>query len=275
MRLLSSLLIVSIVILTGVYYTSYEIKAEEQYSIRGAFLVTRPTPKKSRPKPTPTPKINRKEKLSFQPTALGLGYTLFKKEENTGSWIRVNPSNKFRSGEKIRLFLESNSDGIVYVFHTENGINPTMIFPDFRLNEGGNAIKAHVPFSIPPITNKDNEWWYTFDPKPATERLYIVLTRNALPYIPSGSGLVDHCMKTKNCPWKVPPEIWSQITAHAKTITGTKANKDTGQKEVEEESLALTRGLVLTQDLPEPTVIRMNENEKSEVLLTVVDLQHK
>src|SRR5262245_3050764 len=64
--------------------------------------------------------------------ALGLGYTLFLKNEADDD-LRANPKQTFRSGNRVRLLVESSRNGYLYIFHQENGGPPTMLFPDWRV----------------------------------------------------------------------------------------------------------------------------------------------
>ena len=128
---------------------------------------------------------------SYLPTALGLGYTLYKRD-SMGNAVRVDPSQEFHAGARIRLSLETNTDGYLYIFHTENDGEPEMIYPDVRLGQGNNQIEAHVPYEIP-WNEPGVENWFKFDANPANERLYVVVTRQPLPGIPVGSALVDYC----------------------------------------------------------------------------------
>ena len=65
--------------------------------------------------------------------------------EPSGRAIRVEPTREFRTGDRIRIALEPNTDGYLYIFNSENGAAPKMIFPDARLDGGENWIEAHVP----------------------------------------------------------------------------------------------------------------------------------
>ncbi|HEY0003785.1 MAG TPA: DUF4384 domain-containing protein, partial [Pyrinomonadaceae bacterium] len=145
---------------------------------------------------------------------IGIGYTLFMRNLN-GEAVSVDPSHEFRTGDRVRIALETNTDGYLYVFYTENGNNPQMIFPDARLNRGENFIGAHVPTEIPSSLETDERLqWFAFDQNPATERLYIVLTREPLPLVPTGEKLVAHCSAAQNrCPWRPVPELWTQVQA--------------------------------------------------------------
>src|SRR5216110_778305 len=75
--------------------------------------------------------------------AIALGYTIFMRDVN-GRAVRVDPGREFHNGDRIRISLEPNVDGYVYVFHTEGDGQPEMIFPDARLEGGENWVEAHV-----------------------------------------------------------------------------------------------------------------------------------
>jgi hypothetical protein len=130
---------------------------------------------------------------------IGLGYTLFMRD-GMGDAMRIDPSREFRAGDRIRISMEANTDGYLYVFHTENDNAPTLIFPDNRLNDGDNTIDAHVPYEVPsPFEASENLRWFVFDEKPAYERLYIVITRTPIPGIPIGAGFVRTIRRVALC----------------------------------------------------------------------------
>src|ERR1700730_9515148 len=112
--------------------------------VRGAFLSTRPkttntsAPRKPRPprntnstasKNANTVKtntvnaninvtVNTNNAASGPEKPIGLGYTLFMRAPN-GRSVRVEPEHEFHSGDRVRISLEPNVDGFLYVFHTE------------------------------------------------------------------------------------------------------------------------------------------------------------
>jgi hypothetical protein len=209
---------------------------------------------------------------TYSPTAIGLGYTLYMRDDN-GNAMRVDPSRVFRAGDRIRLSLETNTDGYLYIFHTENNGEPQMLYPDMRLERGDNRIDAHVPYEIP-WNEPGVENWFRFDANPANERLYIVVTRQPLPGIPTGQALVDYCGQNR-CPWRPPVGVWAQVKLNAQGKVGVVKSQSYGQKQSQTEQVAVTRGLGLDQSAPEPSVIRMNVSSNAPVLVTAVDLIHK
>lgn len=207
---------------------------------------------------------------------IGLGYTLYMRDRN-GDAVRVDPDREFHAGDAIRISLETNVDGYLYVFHTENNGEPEMIFPDQRLDEGDNLIDAHVPTEIPSSQEQDERLrWFVFDNVPASERVYIVVTREPLPGVPTGDELVDYCHKNQNrCPWRATPAMWAQVKRYANSRVSVVKSTTYGQNQTQGEREATTRGLGLDQSAPPPSIIRMNVTSTEGVLVTALDLVHK
>jgi hypothetical protein len=208
--------------------------------------------------------------------AIGLGYTLYMRDSN-GRSVRVEPGREFHSGDRVRISLEPSVDGFLYVFHTEGAGQPEMIYPDPRLDEGENWIEAHVPMEVPSSQEADERYhWFVFDNNPATERLYVVITRRPLPLVPTGSDLVNFCAANKGkCPWRPLTEVWAQLQDANKAEVKVAASHTSGQPQTEREQVATTRGLGLDQSAPQPAVIRMNVATRAPVLVTVLELIHK
>ena len=278
---------------------------EPDEDVRGAFLSTRPKTTNQNAKRRPRPPRNTNSSASSttaknangsqianantktysnqnsaqvggpaQP--IGLGYTLYMRDSN-GRSVRVEPEHEFHSGDRVRISLEPSVDGYLYVFHTEDGGQPEMIYPDPRLDEGENWIEAHVPMEVPSSQQSDERYhWFVFDNNPATERLYVVVARKPLPLVPIGSDLVNFCSaKNAKCPWRPVPEVWAQLQDANKAEVKVVASHSFGQAQTEKEQVATTRGLGLDQSAPQPSVIRMNVATRAPVLVTVLDLIHK
>jgi hypothetical protein len=208
---------------------------------------------------------------------IGLGYSLYMRDAN-GDAVRVDPARTFRAGDRIRISLEANTDGFLYVFHTENNGEPQMLYPDAKLDDGENFIEAHVPYEIPWSGEvAENLRWFVFDQNPARERLYIVLTREPLPGVPTGDELVRYCRENQGkCPWRPASGLWSQVSVNAegKVVVDKKA-ATYGQKQTSFERDATTRGLGLGTSAPEPSIVRMNASSNAGVLVTALDLIHQ
>jgi hypothetical protein len=208
--------------------------------------------------------------------AIGLGYTLFMKDAN-GRGVRVEPSREFQNGDSVRLALEPNVDGYLYIFDAENDSAPQMIYPDPRLDAGDNSVEAHVPIEIPSSEETDERLrWFTFYGNGGSEHLYVVVTREPLNGVPAGEDLVGFCGTQKDkCPWHPPADVWAQVEDATKAEVKVITAKTFGQTQSDKEKVATTRGLGLDQSAPLPSVIRMNASTKAPVLVTVLDLIHR
>ncbi len=251
-------------------------KKGEADDLRDAFLVTRvkvPAEKQSKPV-TAGPARGRKQ-AGKTDLHIGLGYTIYQRDAN-GNPVRVPQSREFRRNDAVRLIIESNVNGYLYIFHTENDGPPQMIFPDPRLNNGRNKITAHVPYEAPSSRETDPSLrWFVFDEKAATERLYLVVTKRPLPGVPTGNGLVAYSQaKSTAGPWRPAEAAWTQIAANVDSAREDKSG-EFGQTLTAIEQEAVERGLGLGLNAPAPSVIRMSKSPQARQLVTMVALIHK
>lgn len=206
---------------------------------------------------------------------IGLGYSIYMRD-TSGSPVRTDPTRSFRAGDAIRIAMETNIDGYLYVFHTENDGAPEMIFPDARLSGGKNWVDAHVPREIPSSQELNPSYrWFTFDNKPAIERLYIVVARQPLTGIPTGADLVRLCGQSPTaCPLKMSETDWSQVKIGLQSRVVVSKMNVYGQVETTTERESTARGLGLPADAPAPTVVRMSAVSTDKTLVTAIDLIH-
>ena len=225
---------------------------------------------------TNTSTARNKNSSKNESQAIGLGYTLFMKDAN-GRGVRVEPSREFHNGDSVRLALEPNVDGYLYIFDAENESAPQMIYPDPRLDAGDNSVEAHVPIEIPSSEETDERLrWFTFYGNGGNEHLYVVVTREPLNGVPAGDDLVGLCGTQKDkCPWHPSADVWAQVEDATKAEVKVITARTFGQPQSDKEKVATTRGLGLDQGAPLPSVIRMNASTKAPVLVTVLDLIHK
>jgi hypothetical protein len=214
--------------------------------------------------------------LNTSGAPIGLGYTLYMRDSN-GDAVRVDPARDFRTGDRVRVLMETNTDGYLYIFNTTDGGDPVMIYPDAQLDEGGNWVEAHVPTEIPASTASEERLrWFTFDAKPGTERLYIVVTREPLPAVPIEDDLVSYCRQNQGkCPWRPSSTLWAQVKAGMNAQVKMVKSKTYGQVQTSGEREATTRGLSVSQSEPPPSVIRINVSSSTGLLVTTLDLIHR
>ena len=270
--------------------------------VRGAFMTSRPKDKpansggtskvsRRRPKPagpstdkssdkTPVkpehPGPSKPSKLSDSSTPvnarrMGLGVTLFMRDSN-GLAVRVDPDHVFHKGDRVRVLLETNSDGYLYIFNTTNDGAATMIYPDASLDDAGNYLQAHVPFEIPSsLSTEERLRWFAFDETAGTERLFFVFTREPLRGIPIDDELIAYCREAKErCPVKPGSDVWAAVQKEMQEPLKTDKTQQYGKTETTSEQ----RGLGLAKDDPQPSVVMMASSPRS-TLVATLDLIHK
>lgn len=214
---------------------------------------------------------------SAKPQPIGMGLTLFMRDAN-GLSVRVDPSHEFHKNDRVRLLLETNADGYLYVFNTTNDGQPLMIYPDPSLDEAGNYIQAHVPVEVPSsVATEERLRWFRFDADAGTERLYFVFTREPLNGIPLEDELISFCQQnSSNCPMHPAPELWTRIQKELQEspVKSYKAEAF-GAAQTASEHTATTRGIGLSQADPEPSLVTITSSSTTGTLVTAVDLIHR
>ena len=149
-----------------------------------------------------------------------------------------------------------------------------MIYPDAEIDEGGNYLQAHVPFEIPaPDATEERLRWFAFDENTGTEKVFFVFTRQPLKDVPIEDDLVGFCRNNK-CPWPVETPVWDLVVAQMQEPLKQDSAKSYGTAQTSTERNASTRGLGLSKDDPEPSLIMMASSTKP-TLVATLDLIHK
>ncbi|MEP7342044.1 MAG: DUF4384 domain-containing protein [Acidobacteriota bacterium] len=202
---------------------------------------------------------------------IGLGYTLYKKNANDEP-VRVTAAQNFGSGDNLRFVIESNITGYLYIFHQENNGPAKMLYPDARLEWGKNRIKAHVPHEVP---SSNDGRWFNFSGPDATERFYLVVSRETLPKVLTGDKLLAYSRKNPgDYAWHPPETTWKQLLAQAKAPVRESQGNLLGQVQTQAERDAIRRNVDVKLDDPAPTIIRMSESPKAKMLVTMIELAH-
>src|SRR5688572_21786896 len=283
------------------------VPPQDGEDVRGAFLTSRPKEKKAntsstrpsrkRPKATTTSEKTPVEKTTDGATAstgskettgttvktgdskpvnvprLGIGLTLFSRDSN-GLAVRVDPGRVFQKGDRVRLLLETNSDGYLYIFNRTNDGPPMMIYPNAEIDEGGNYLQAHVPFEIPASNAAEERLrWFAFDETTGTEKVFFVFTREPLKDVPTEDELIAFC-RNNQCPWQAGGSVWEMVQAQAQEPLKSDRAKAFGTAQTPVEHNATTRGLGLAKDDPQPSLIMMASSTKP-TLVANLDLIHK
>jgi hypothetical protein len=300
-----SVMVLGLVCLCAVVIGIAAPVVQDDDDVRGAFLTSRPkeksgntggaTAKPSRRRPKANPGSNNPNKPTDKTPVkpgpskpapspsesatpvnarrIGLGVTLFMRDSN-GLAVRVDPEHVFRKGDRVRVLLETNTDGYLYIFNTTNDGAATMIYPDADLDEAGNYLQAHVPFEIPTsLATEERLRWFAFDEIAGTERLFFVFTREPLKGIPLEDDLITFCRDSK-CPIQPNDEVWAAVQKELQEPFKTDKTQQYGKAETSSERSATTRGLGLAKDDPQPSLVMMASSSRS-TLVATLDLIHK
>jgi len=194
-----------------------------------------------------------------------------------GLAVRADPSRTFHKGDRVRVLLETNTDGYLYVFNTTDGGQPVMIYPDAELDEAGNYIKGHVPWEIPSSAAAEERLrWFTFDQSSGAEKLYFVFTREPLSAVPIEDDLITYCRENNGkCPFKPATDVWAQIKKELDEPVKVAKAERFGNSQTMPEHQAATRGIGLNRDDPEPSLIMLTASTSKNMLVATMDLIHK
>ncbi len=186
----------------------------------------------------------------------------------------VSPESSFRLGDRIRLLLEANCDGYLYIFSTVNGQNPEMIFPDPRLKQGDNQMLAHVPYEYPSRQHPEPTMqWLRFLPPAGTEQLFLVFRRTPLAGIPIGPELVDFCRQRKCSPLPPPAAVWNRLASAEIAPRQIEAIRDASGMLAPELFRSAARGIRVRPEAPKPTVLQQAQAAENDQIVVVINLK--
>jgi len=85
--------------------------------------------------------------------------------------VEVDPDMVFRSGDRIRLRVQVNDTGYLYIVTQGSSGNWRVLFPSAEYDDGNNRVARGRSYDIPKRTR------FVFDEQPGEEKLFLVLTR--------------------------------------------------------------------------------------------------
>jgi hypothetical protein len=106
---------------------------------------------------------------------LGLRYAVLKRDAS-GAYQEVDPDTSFRTGDAIRLQVETNTTGYLYVVTQGTSGQWQLLFPRPEVAGGSNRVEPHIKVEVP----GDKGVW-KFDEHAGTEKLFVVLARQPEP----------------------------------------------------------------------------------------------
>ncbi|HUQ91470.1 MAG TPA: DUF4384 domain-containing protein [Bryobacteraceae bacterium] len=104
------------------------------------------------------------------PRPLGLRYSILKLQN--GSWEEVPTHSTFKSGDRIRVKVEANENGYLYIVARGSSGKWDTLFPQKEIREGDNRIESGEPQMLP---NRRGAW--SFDNNKGEEKVFLVLSR--------------------------------------------------------------------------------------------------
>ena len=116
----------------------------------------------------------RSDKTMSTPRPLGLRYSILK--QVGGQTVEVDPESVFHSGDRIRLSVQANDTGFLYIVLRGSSGKWTPLFPSKEIMSGNNKVERGGSYEIPL-----GSVWFAFDEQPGTEKLFIVLARQPEP----------------------------------------------------------------------------------------------
>ncbi len=125
------------------------------------------------PRPARPPAAEPSEFVNVAYSPLGLRYSVLKKTDS--ALEEVDADSTFHSGDRIRLSIEANGNGYLYVINRGSSGSWKVLFPSAEVDGGSNSIAQGRRYDIP------NGFWFTFDEQAGEEKLFIVLSRRPEP----------------------------------------------------------------------------------------------
>jgi hypothetical protein len=150
-------------------------------------------------------------KKSLIAVTLGLKYRVWKvQNDQPQDW---DPNGPWTPGDTIRLGLEINDAGYLYVVHRQpNGMWRRM-FPTPEIDRGSHFVRAGVTYPLPP----EEALPLTFQSGP--ERLFVVLSREPIREL---EALVSPLAPENTVSAAPPPEISDSIVEKVRTSLNAK-----------------------------------------------------
>src|SRR5664279_6535430 len=103
---------------------------------------------------------------------LGFRYTVALVDQNTGKAEAVDPDRDFRKGECVRLEVESNHSGYLYVLSKQSSGGWLPLFPSSEMPDESNVADPGQKVRAP------QGYCFEISDPPGTETLFVVLSRS-------------------------------------------------------------------------------------------------
>lgn len=98
-----------------------------------------------------------------------------------GNIAEVDPASVFHSGDRIRLLIEPNVDGYLYILQRGSSGLDSVLFPQAEINNGRNEVLRGRLYAIP------SSGTFRFDDRPGEEVIKVILSRTPLASLPAAA----------------------------------------------------------------------------------------
>lgn len=186
--------------------------------------------------------------------SLGLGYTVFMVNAS-GQTTRVANDQGFKSNDRIRLLVETNSDGYIYIFSQENNEPPRLLFPNTRVRNGGNFVEGHKTFWLPETGEIE------FDERPAKELLTVVFSQQPLSEVFASD-------RAEGTP--VESGVFQKVALETSVRRAGQLNEASLLTQTEAQ-----RGVRLNSKDPAPATILLNQSPSENRIVAKIEISHR
>ncbi|MFN7939475.1 MAG: DUF4384 domain-containing protein [Bryobacteraceae bacterium] len=151
-----------------------QVVAQNPVTKKSPDVVAKNTPKKQAPVVPQEIYTDNEVKLvtaSYSgPRPLGIRYSLLKRVPD--GWVEVHADSTFQSGDAIRVQVEANEDGYLYIVARGSSGSWDVLFPNKDVRAGTNFIESGDAQILP-----SPKGLWRFDNKRGQERLFLVMAR--------------------------------------------------------------------------------------------------
>jgi hypothetical protein len=229
--------------------------AQSKIRARDLFLAGKAEPASTSPAQTISAQSDKTIKgVKTEASPLGLRYSIMKRL-STGQFSEVDPDTVFRSGDRIRLTVESNNSGYLYIVLRGSSGRWNLLFPNAEIMGGKNLVEGGNRYEIPLGTAS-----FQFDETPGVEKLFLLLARNPEP---------DFEKLVQSLKEKTPEASATPSSPTASSSQGGGSVQVVSS--LDDSAINKSRGRVATRDLVFEKVNEENIGAKSEKAIYVVN----
>jgi hypothetical protein len=95
------------------------------------------------------------------------------RRDRRGNEENVSPKTMFYNDDGVRILIQSDQNGFLYILSRGSSGKVSMLYPDRRLQGGNNQIVKGQEVRIPTVGG-----WFEFNKAPGTETIYLVFAEN-------------------------------------------------------------------------------------------------